>query len=243
MRSCLVAECSMMRTVIAVLMAAITVASCAESEVTRSDLAGSGSVAVGEVVGGGSSGAELAPIASTAASVPVASADVIDIAAVLSGDLARVGDEFEVNVAIPVTIRIPSIYVDAPVIGLELLDDGSIEVPDNTTETGWWRDGPEPGEQGPAVILGHVDSQDGPAVFYRLKQLTTGDQIHVDRQDGTTVTFAVDSTERHSKDAFPAEAVYGATDRPTLRLVTCGGAFDRSARSYVDNFIVFASLA
>ena len=140
------------------------------------------------------------------------------------------------------TIRIPSIQVEAPIIGLGLRDDGSIEVPENTDETGWWSDGPEPGEIGPAVILGHVDSYIGPAVFFRLPELNAGDQIHIDREDGTTVTYVVQLSERHHKDAFPTEAVYGATADPELRLITCGGAFDSNARSYIDNFIVFAAL-
>ncbi len=148
-----------------------------------------------------------------------------------------------VQAADPVTIRIPTIEVEAPVIALGLNDDGTIEVPSRTHETGWWRDGPEPGEAGASVILGHVDSRTGPAVFHGLRRLLAGDEIHVDRADGTTVTYVVESSGQHSKDDFPTEAVYGATDQPTLRLVTCGGDFDQGERSYLDNYIVFASLA
>ena len=115
-------------------------------------------------------------------------------------------------------------------------------MPERTEETGWWRGGPEPGEPGPAVILGHVDSRVGPAVFYRLRELAPGDEIHIDREDGTTVTYVVEASQRHGKDVFPTDAVYGATEKPTLRLVTCGGEFDYDVRSYEDNFIVFATI-
>ncbi len=152
-------------------------------------------------------------------------------------------DDARIQAPNPVTIRIPSIEVEAPIIPLGLEDDGSIEVPEGTEETGWWLGGPEPGEQGPAVILGHVDSREGPAVFFYLKYLEAGDEIHIDREDGTTVTYVVESSERHDKDSFPTDAVYGPTEQPTLRLVTCGGDFDFDVRTYDDNLIVYAVLA
>ncbi len=141
----------------------------------------------------------------------------------------------------PTVVKIPAIDVEAPIIALGLRDDGSIEVPEDADDTGWWQDGPEPGEAGPAVILGHVDSYTGPAVFFRLDELTAGDEITIDRADGSSVTYAVDRIEQYSKDEFPTEAVYGSTDEPVLRLVTCGGLFDRDVRSYTDNLIVFAT--
>jgi sortase (surface protein transpeptidase) len=142
----------------------------------------------------------------------------------------------------PTRVRIPAIGVEADSVPLGLRDDGSIEVPSDFDTTGWWADGPEPGEVGPAVLLGHVDSRAGPAVFFELKSLQPGDQIHIDRTDGTTVTYRVERLEQHPKDAFPTDAVYGPTDQPELRLVTCGGDFDREVRSYRDNVIVYASL-
>lgn len=143
----------------------------------------------------------------------------------------------------PRRVRIPVIGVDATTIPLGLRPDGTIEVPTDFDQTGWWADGPEPGEPGPAVVLGHVDSIDGPAVFSRLADLNVGDVVHVDREDGTTISYRVDRTEQHPKDDFPTDAVYGRHgDESVLRLVTCGGWFDRNARSYVDNIIVFASL-
>jgi hypothetical protein len=151
--------------------------------------------------------------------------------------------EAEAQAAEPSQVRIPVIAVDAPVIPLGLREDGRIEVPADFDETGWWVDGPEPGEPGPAVILGHVDSYLGPAVFFDLRLLEPGDSIHVDRRDGTTVTYVVERTEQHPKDTFPTDAVYGPTPEPVLRLVTCGGDFDRERRSYDDNIIAFARLA
>jgi hypothetical protein len=148
-----------------------------------------------------------------------------------------------VQAANPTTIRIPGIGVEASMIPLGLRGDGTIEVPDDFDQTGWWVDGPEPGETGPAVVLGHVDSRQGPAVFFELRDLQPGEAVHIDRMDGSTVTYVVDRVERHPKTDFPTEAVYGPTTEPVLRLVTCGGSFDRSRRSYDDNIIVFAHLA
>lgn len=144
----------------------------------------------------------------------------------------------------PAVIRIPRLEVEASIIPLGLREDGSIEVPEDPDEAGWWMGGPEPGETGPAVILGHVDSrEEGPAVFFHLQYLDSGDEIHIDRVDGSTVTYVVEATERHNKDEFPTDAVYGPTEQPTLRLITCGGDFDFGVRTYEDNVIVFASLA
>lgn len=143
----------------------------------------------------------------------------------------------------PVGIRIPTISVDADMIALGLRDDGSIEVPTDFAQTGWWADGPEPGEPGPAVVLGHVDSRSGPAVFFSLSDLVPNDEVIIERADGSSVAYKVDRIEQHPKDRFPTDSVYGDTPDAQLRLVTCGGEFDRSERSYRDNIVVFASLA
>ena len=192
--------------------------------------------------------ADTASAASTNATTPApgdATAATADLETAPTRDLVNDGivDSVEIEAANPVSIRIPSIEVEAPIIGLGLRDDGAIEIPAKTDETGWWRGGPEPGEPGPSVILGHVDSRVGPAVFYRLRELKAGDEVYIDREDGTTVTYIVESSESHGKDTFPTDAVYGATEQPTLRLVTCGGDFDFNERSYLDNLIVFASIA
>ena len=141
----------------------------------------------------------------------------------------------------PVRVHIPAIDVDAPVVPLSIDAGGTLEAPERFDETGWNQDGPEPGEAGTAVIAGHVDSRSGPAVFFRLRDLSEGDPIHVHRADGTVVTFEVTSLEQYAKREVPSERVYGATGGIELRLVTCGGEFDESRRSYRDNLIVFAS--
>ena len=107
---------------------------------------------------------------------------------------------------------------------------------------GWYRQGPAPGDPGPAVLTGHVDSVAGPAVFFRLRDIAVGDPVLVDRADGTTVRFTVTRVARYPKGAFPAAEVYGPTPDAELRLITCGGVFDRATGSYADNVIVFARL-
>ncbi len=141
----------------------------------------------------------------------------------------------------PVRVEIAALGVDAPIVPLGLDEAGELEAPADTDDAGWWTEGPEPGEKGPAVIAGHLDSLTGPAVFYGLDALTAGDVISVVRADQSRVQFAVVRTEQHAKDAFPTGAVYGATAGAELRLVTCGGAFERSTGHYLDNVIVFAS--
>jgi hypothetical protein len=140
----------------------------------------------------------------------------------------------------PHRVVIPAIDVDADVIDLGLQPDGSMEVPADFAQTGWFTPGPRPGRVGPSVIAGHVDSRSGPAVFFRLTELSPGDLIEVHSEHGEVVTFAVRELEQHPKDAFPTDRVYGPTSGPELRLITCGGDFDTDVRSYRDNVIVYA---
>ena len=239
---------NVLRSAAAAFIAAAAVASCGSGEAGIQDRAVNGAASPDAPVAPDEPVVPVPEPAATAATpsiavVPTTSAVIVDFEAVsLQGMVADAVEDVLIQAANPVTIRIPSIQVEAPIVGLGLRDDGSIEVPKETDETGWWKGGPEPGEPGPAVILGHVDSRVGPAVFYRLKDLAAGDEIHIDRRDGTTVTYVVEASERHAKDDFPTEAVYGATEQPTLRLVTCGGEFDYDMRSYKDNFVVFASM-
>ncbi|WP_433332330.1 class F sortase [Spirillospora sp. CA-294931] len=144
--------------------------------------------------------------------------------------------------SIPTRVTIPSIGVRAPLSRLGLEPDGSVQVPpaDRPGEAGWYEGGPTPGERGPAVILGHVDSPKGAAVFYDLGKLRPGHRIEVGRADGRVAVFTVESIERVSKDRFPTQRVYGPRDHAALRLVTCGGTYDRAERSYQDNIIVYA---
>lgn len=144
------------------------------------------------------------------------------------------------DVAEPVRLRIPTLNVDAPLTHLGVAPDRTIEVPTDFAVPGWFDQGPRPGQPGPAVILGHVDSKAGPAVFYRLSRLPVGAEVLVDRADGSTATFRVRGTQHVAKTAFPTDLVYAPTLEPSLRLVTCGGAFDHARRSYVDNVIVYA---
>jgi hypothetical protein len=145
--------------------------------------------------------------------------------------------------ALPRQITIPRIGVRTRIVRVGLTADRALDVPADGRVTGWWKGGSRPGEPGPAVIDGHVDAHGGPAVFFRLGALRTGDTIHIRRADGTTVRFAVRRVARYPKDRFPTRAVYGATKRPTLRLITCSGAFDRTRGHYQDNTVVYASLA
>lgn len=144
----------------------------------------------------------------------------------------------------PVALTIPSIDVDSPtLVDLGKEADGSLEVPRDYGQAGWFTDGPAPGQFGPAVIAGHVDSKKGPGVFYRLGALNPGATVSVTRADGSTARFAVDKVERYRKDEFPTVAVYAdTTHRSELRLITCGGTFDSRTGHYVDNVVAYAHL-
>jgi hypothetical protein len=143
----------------------------------------------------------------------------------------------------PIRIEIPAIDVKARVVRLGLNPDRSLEVPTNFADTGWWSGGPRPGEPGPAVIAGHVDSKTGPAAFYRIRDLRPGDAIVVERRDGSQGRFAVLGSEQYPKTDFPTARVYGPTAGPTLRLITCSGTFDQATGHYLDNTVVYANAA
>jgi LPXTG-site transpeptidase (sortase) family protein len=144
----------------------------------------------------------------------------------------------------PTEVRIPKIGAKSSLIPLGLNADETVQVPPVTQpmQAGWYDKAPTPGEVGPAVILGHVDGNKQPGIFFRLREMVVGDEVQVSRQDGTTARFTVTRVRQVAKKDFPTEEVYGDTDGPELRLITCGGVFDKSARSYQDNIIVFASL-
>jgi len=144
----------------------------------------------------------------------------------------------------PVSISIPDIDVSAPVIRVGLNADGTVQVPPlgDHNLTGWYEHGPAPGQRGPAVILGHVDSLTGISVFYYLKDLHAGSRVYVTLADGKVASFAVDGVQKVAKDAFPTATVYGKAGYPSLRLITCGGAFDKATGHYADNIIVYAHL-
>jgi len=144
--------------------------------------------------------------------------------------------------ALPVRLRIPAIDVDTGLEPLGLASDQSIEVPSEPSVAGWWERGPRPGQVGPAVILGHV-RWNAPAVFSRLDALQRGDEVLIDRADGTTARFVVTGQGTYRKAAFPSDLVYYPTLDPELRLVTCGGPYDRATGHYSENLVVFAAQA
>jgi len=142
----------------------------------------------------------------------------------------------------PVRLRISAIGVNAAIEPLGLLADGTLQPPSAWQAAGWYAGGVTPGDVGPAVIAGHVDSISGPAVFYRLRRLRPGDLAVVRSRDGRQLTFVVDSLAVYPKVAFPSAAVYGPTPLATLRLITCTGDFDWHAHTYLDNLVVSAHL-
>ena len=143
----------------------------------------------------------------------------------------------------PTRLQVPAIGVDTPLVPLGLLPNGDMQVPAEAALAGWYDLGPRPGQAGPAVIAGHVDSRSGPGVFFRLRELRAGDLILVTLEDGSRLRFPVTGVEQHPKDALPVDRIWAETPQPVLRLVTCGGVFDHSTRHYTDNVVVYAGPA
>jgi LPXTG-site transpeptidase (sortase) family protein len=144
-------------------------------------------------------------------------------------------------VAQPVSLVIPAIGVTTSLVHLGLTSTGALQVPPTTAVAGWYTGSPRPGAIGSAVIAGHIDSYQGPGVFYRLSKLQRGDRVYVRRADGTLAVFKVTEVRMYPKDDFPTVTVYGATPTPQLRLITCGGTFDYSTGSYLSNTVVYAT--
>jgi len=201
-------------------------------------------IAVALVAGGAVAAASVdnrdpaasAPVESPASDATSGSAGAFQDPAVREGMSAR-------EEATATRVEIPSIGVDSTLEQLPLDEStGELTPPVDFDLAGWYRDGTVPGDVGPAVIAGHVDSVTAPAVFARLDELVAGDEIRVTLSDGTLTTFAVDSTTGTPKDAFPTDLVYGPTPTAQLRLITCDGDFDGATGHYLDNLIVFASL-
>lgn len=142
----------------------------------------------------------------------------------------------------PTKVRVPKIEVDAPIDPLGVDSQNALEVPSDPARVGWWSGGAQPGQPDAAVLVGHLDSSTGPAVFFELERLAPGDVIEVDRADSSTARFMVERLESHPKTAFPTLAVYGPTDGSALRLITCFGAFDPVQSSYKNNLVIFANL-
>jgi hypothetical protein len=144
--------------------------------------------------------------------------------------------------SVPVALRIPAIGVAVSLSTLGLNPDGTVQVPTNFQEPGWFRLGPSPGQVGSAVILGHVDSRQGPAVFFRLGSLRAGDKVEVSLANGMVAHFVVTTVAMYPKEQFPARQVYASRGYSALQLVTCGGQFDTNTRSYLSNVVAYTSL-
>ncbi|WP_432899983.1 class F sortase [Micromonospora matsumotoense] len=144
----------------------------------------------------------------------------------------------------PTRIAISRLDLRAPVHRVGIAPDGSIAVPDvaRAQEAGWYDQGPTPGQYGPAVIVGHVDTTTGPAVFHGLKELRDGDEIEVTRADHQVAVFEVDEVQRYGKERLPADQIFGDFSRPNLRLITCGGRWVGGETGYADNVVVYATL-
>jgi LPXTG-site transpeptidase (sortase) family protein len=209
----------------------------------------------GTAVAVGVAGQDADPPAPSAApttgwSTPSASDDARSPEATSPGSVSAAGPtevtaaESTPPAALPVSVDIPAIGVRSELITLGLNPDGTLAVPapgPDYDKAAWFDGSPRPGDIGPAVIEGHVDSAaNGPSVFYRLGDLVVGDQVEVTREDGTVVPFEVYDVRVVPKADFPTFDVYGNTDGPELRLITCGGPFDGAAGSYLDNVVVFA---
>lgn len=146
----------------------------------------------------------------------------------------------------PTRLKIPAIDVDTTIMDLGLTDDDELEVPPlgKNAPAGWYERSPTPGEVGPALIVGHVDSaSEGPAVFFKLGALKPGDTVSVTREDGSEAEFTIDDVTDYGKDSFPEYRVYGNTKGPEIRLITCGGDFDDDTGHYEDNIVVTGHLS
>ena len=145
----------------------------------------------------------------------------------------------------PVSISIPAIDVDSPVFSIGLDSKGALEAPQpgpNLNHVAWFEKSPTPGQLGPSVLEGHVDTDQGRSVFYRLGDVTPGDNVEIERQDGRTAVYQVDAVRSYSKAKFPTNLVYGGDlSRPSLRLITCSD-FDRKIGHYAGNLVVFGHL-
>jgi len=187
------------------------------------------------------------PVASVGSFGPPAAAPVrADVPPPSAASPARAGTTATPSPSRPVSLSIPAIGVSSTVQQVGQAADGSIEVPppgSRYDEAAWYRHSPTPGTLGPAVVIGHVDSASGgPSVFFRLAELTAADTVSIERADGTTAEFVVDAVRSYPKSRFPTAEVYGDTGGAELRLITCGGPFDRRSGHYKDNIVVFASL-
>ncbi|TFD95878.1 class F sortase [Jeotgalibacillus sp. R-1-5s-1] len=150
--------------------------------------------------------------------------------------------EPEVTPLTPVSLTIPSLEIEAPVIQVGMLENGEMEVPEDVNEVGWFEPGVMPGARGNSVLAGHVDSYRGPAVFFKLKDLKQGDEIIVTGENGETLTFAVTDIQTYPSDGAPIERIFGPSGERNLNLITCTGPFNRDSGQYPDRLVVYTQL-
>lgn len=180
-------------------------------------------------------------VASTAAATPGTGAGASPTAAPSATVTAPPAVDEVVGAGVaPAAVSVPAIGLDAPLIDLGIADDGAMEVPVDADDVGWFTGGGRPGGRGPTVIAAHVDSASGPAAFARLDELVTGDRVDVTTVEGGVVGYVVTEVLDVPKAEFPTGRVFGAQPTDQLRLITCGGVFDRSSGHYDQNRIVFA---
>ncbi|MFE9854217.1 class F sortase [Streptomyces sp. NPDC005780] len=179
--------------------------------------------------------APAAPASSPAAAVPRQASPTPSPTPTTAPALAR---------SVPKRLKIPAIAVDAPFTPLSIGASGRLDAPppNDRNLVGWFQGGVTPGERGASIVAGHVDTLTGPAVFLQLRFLRPGSTVDITRTDGTVATFKVDTVETFSKAKFPDKRVYADTPDAQLRLITCGGTYDKKAKDYVDNVVVFAHL-
>lgn len=185
------------------------------------------------------------PDAHPAASAPVEAtpSPVSPLSAGGLQDPARDAEATAATDAEPTRLRIPAIGVDSALEDIGIDASGALAAPADYDRVGWFSAGVGPGQVGPAILAGHVDSPTGPAVFLRIGELVAGDEVLVELSSGATLTFEITGAQQSAKAAFPTSAVYSGVPRPELRLITCAGAFDRSIGHYTDNLIVYAALS
>lgn len=154
----------------------------------------------------------------------------------------RLAEEEENAKAVtPAQIQIPKIDVDTAIEQVGVLENGQMGVPEDENQVGWFEPGVKPGRKGNAVVAGHVDSKTGPAIFYRLDQLTKGDEVLIIDEAGNTLRFRVSKTKRYDTKTAPIEEIFGATSNRSLNLITCSGTF--GDEGYDERFVVYTELA
>lgn len=143
--------------------------------------------------------------------------------------------------ALPVGLNIPAIDVRTKLLRLGITSQGTLQVPSSTSVAGWYTGSPRPGEIGSSIIAGHIDSNLGPGIFFRLRLLRPGNRVYVRQANGRLAVFRVSSVHLYAKNHFPTSKVYGPSPDAELRLITCGGTFDYATRSYLSNVVVYTT--